>query len=44
MLTKEEKAFLLQVLDQVTVSGVQAKAMVVNIMVKLAIEEEDDTE
>jgi len=36
MLTKEEKAFLLQLLDQVNVSGVVAKTMVVVIMGKLA--------
>ena len=36
MLTKEEKAFLLQLLDQVNVSGVAAKTMVVVIMGKLS--------
>lgn len=35
-LTKEEKAFLLQLLDQVNVSGVAAKTMVVVIMGKLS--------
>lgn len=44
MLTQEEKAFLLQVLDQVTVSGVAAKAMVVNIMVKLGTPEIEEEE
>ena len=41
MFTKEEKAFLLQLLDQVSVRGVAAKTMVIVIMGKLA-EKEDD--
>ena len=36
MLTKEEKAFLLEILDQVGVRGLAAKTMVVIIMGKLA--------
>ena len=36
MFTKEEEAFLLQLLDQVNVSGVAAKTMVVVIMGKLS--------
>ena len=36
MLAKEEKVFLLQLLDQVNVSGVAAKTMVVVIMGKLS--------
>ena len=40
MLTKEEKAFLLQLLDQVNVTGIAAKTMVVVIMGKLANEKD----
>ena len=36
MFTKEEEVFLLQLLDQVNVSGVAAKTMVVVIMGKLS--------
>ena len=46
MFTKEELAFLYQLLDRVTVNGPAAKAMVVQIMVKIAQEakeEEGDT-
>ena len=42
MLTKEEKAFLMEILDQIAVRGVEAKTMVLVIMGKLAEEEEDD--
>ena len=41
-LTKEERAFLLQLLDQVNVSGVANKTMVVVIMGKLANEKDID--
>ena len=36
MLTKEEKAFLLEILDQTNVRGLAGKTMVVIIMGKLA--------
>jgi len=39
-LTDQERKFLLQLLDQVTVRGVQSKALVIQLMLKL--EEEDD--
>lgn len=40
-LTKEEQAFLLQILDQVSVRGVAAKTMVIVIMEKLSEEVPD---
>ena len=40
--TKEELAFLAQVLDSVNVSGLEAKAMVVQILTKIAKELEKD--
>jgi len=42
MLTQEEKAFLFELLDQITVRGIEAKAKVLVIMEKLASEAEDD--
>lgn len=42
MLTKEEKAFLYDILDQTNVRGLAAKTMVVIIMGKLANEEDTD--
>ncbi len=42
MFTKEEKVFLLQLLDQVNVSGVAAKTMVIVIMEKLSHEKDTD--
>ena len=39
MLTKEEKTFLYNLLDQVSIRGVTAKAMVLVIMGKLADED-----
>lgn len=36
MFTKDEKNFLLEILDQVSVRGIEAKTMVVVIMGKLA--------
>jgi hypothetical protein len=42
MFTKEEKVFLLQLLDQVNVSGLANKTMVIVIMRKLADEEDTD--
>ena len=42
MLTKEEKAFLLEILDQSNVRGLAGKTMVVIIMGKLANEEDTD--
>ena len=36
MFTKEEKVFLLEILDQISVRGVVAKTMVVIIMGKLS--------
>ena len=42
MLTKEEKVFLLQLLDQIAVRGVAAKTMIIVIMGKLAEEEDDN--
>ena len=37
-LTQEEKAFLLEILDQVSIRGIEAKLMIVSIMGKLAEE------
>ena len=42
MLTKEEKAFLYDILDQSNVRGLAGKTMVVIIMGKLANEEDSD--
>ena len=42
MLTKEEKAFLFELLDQITVRGIEAKAKVLVLMGKLADEEDTD--
>jgi len=42
MLTKEEKAFLLEILDQTNVRGLAGKTMVVIIMGKLANEKDTD--
>lgn len=44
MLTKEEKAFLLEILDQVNVRGMANKTMVVVIMGKLSEEDDEDSE
>lgn len=42
MLTKDEKVFLLEILDQTNVRGLAGKTMVVIIMEKLANEEDTD--
>ena len=42
ILTKEEKKFLFELLDNITIRGIEAKAMVIVIMGKLSEEEEDD--
>ena len=41
MLTKEEKAFLYDMLDQITVRGIEAKAKVLVLMGKLSEEDAD---
>lgn len=43
-LTQQEVAFLLQILDQVTVRGVEAKAAVLQVMIKLGKSEDRDEE
>jgi len=42
MLTKDEKNFLLELLDQVSVRGIVAKTTVIVIMEKLANEKDTD--
>jgi len=42
MLTKNEKNFLLEILDQVSVRGIVNKTMVVVIMEKLSHEKDTD--
>ena len=43
-LNPDEAQFIYQVLDQITVKGVQAKAMVVSIMAKLVEKPKEDDE